>query len=179
MQRTLTAIGIVLVMFTLVLQAQTAKPYPELKKLQPLIGEWTTVGEGKATPLGPAGKTSTKANVHWILNGFFIEWEYSYTTGGGQTVEGREIDCYDPQSKTFPARWFETDGSYTTGTYTPNGNVITFSGTVVSPTRKFQLRQTYTFAPDGMSFTYKGEISLDGKTWIPENEGKGTKVKAK
>jgi hypothetical protein len=179
MKRKLTIIGIGLVMFTLVLEAQTSKPYPELKKLEPFIGEWTSVGEDKATPLGPAGKSSSKASTRWILNGFSIEWEYSYTTGGGQKVEGREIDCYDPQSKTFPARWIETDGSYTTGTYTPKGNVIIFLGTVVTATRKYELRQTYTYTPDLMSYTYKAEISLDGKMWILGNEGKGTKAKAK
>ncbi len=76
MKRTLTAIGIGLAMLTLALQAQTTKPYPELKKLEPLIGEWTSAGEDKATPLGPAGKSSGKSNIRWILNGFFIEWAY-------------------------------------------------------------------------------------------------------
>jgi hypothetical protein len=179
MKRTLIAAGLSIVMFTLVLHAQTTKPYPELKKLEPLIGEWASEGEEKATPLGPAGKSSSRSSVKWTLNGFNIEWQYSYTTGGNQKVEGREIDCYDPITKTYPARWFETDGSYTSGTYSPKGNVIGFQGTVTTPTRKFELRQTYTFAPDSMSYAYKAEISLDGKTWLLLNEGKGTRIKSK
>jgi hypothetical protein len=179
MKRALIGIGISIVMFTLVLRAQTPKPYPELKKLEPLIGEWITEGDDKATPLGPAGKATSKASIKWILNGFHIEWQYSYTTVAGLKGEGREIDCYDPITKTYPGRWFEADGSYTSGTYAPNGNVIIFQGTVTTATRKYELRQTYTFAPDSMSYVYKGEISLDGKTWILANEGKGTKVKTK
>jgi hypothetical protein len=42
---------------------------------------------------------------------------------------------------------------------------------------KHELRQTYNFAADLMSYTFKSEISLDGKTWILETESKGTKVK--
>jgi hypothetical protein len=161
------------------LRAQGAKPYPELKKLEPLIGEWVSEGESKATPLGPAGKTSSRFSIKWILNGFYIEWQYSYTTAQNQKGEGREIDCYDPISKTYPGRWFESDGSYTSGAYSANGNVIGFLGTVTTATRKYELRQIYTFAPDAMSYTYKGEISLDGKTWLLENEGKGIKLKSK
>jgi hypothetical protein len=179
MRRTLIGLSMSMVMFALVARAQAIKPYPELKKLEPLIGEWTAEGEDKATPLGPAGKTSSKFSIKWILNGFYAEWQYSFTTAAGQKGEGREIDCYDPVAKTFPGRWFETDGAYTSGNYTPNGNVIGFLGTVTTATRKYELRQTYTFAPDGMSYTYKGEISLDGKTWLLANEGKGTKAKAK
>ncbi len=179
MKRTLIGTGLSVIVFTLVLRAQTPKPYPELKKLEPLIGEWVSEGEDKATPLGPAGKTSGKASVKWILDGFNMEWQYSYTTGGNQNVAGHETDCYDPLNKTYPGRWFENDGSYTSGAYTPNGNVIMFLGTVITATRKYELRQTYTFAPDSMSYTYKAEISLDGKTWLLGNEGKGTKVKPK
>jgi hypothetical protein len=179
MKHTLIGVGLSVVMFTVVLRAQAIKPYPEMKKFEPLIGEWVSEGEDKATPLGPAGKTSGRSSIQWIFNGFYVEWQYFYIVGGGPKIEGREIDCYDPISKTYPGRWFESDGSYTSGTYSFKGNVISFQGTVTTATRKFELRQTYTFTPDFRGYAYKGEISLDGKTWLVLSEGKGTKIKSK
>jgi hypothetical protein len=160
------------------LRAQTPKPYAELKKLEPFIGDWVAQGESKATPLGPAGKTTSKSNGKWILDGFALQWEYSYTTPDGKAITGREIDCYDPMTKTFQARWFDTGGAYTDGVYIPNGNVIVFQGTTTEATRKYGFKQTYTFTPDLSSYTYKEEISMDGKTWILSNEAKGTRPKA-
>jgi hypothetical protein len=179
MKRALVVVVAMVLAAGTVMRAQASKPYPELKQLEPFIGDWTSTGEDKATPLGPAGKTSGKALGKWILHGFVLEWEYSYTDAAGRKVTGREFDGYDPLAKTFQARWFENDGSYTTGTYTPNGNVIVFLGTSTNATKKWELRQTYTFAPDFKSYTYKAEISMDGgKLWILANEGKGTKAAA-
>jgi hypothetical protein len=178
MKRAVVGVAVLVLVAGVVLRAQAPKPYPELKKLQPFIGEWVSEGEDKATPLGPAGKTTGKATGKWMLNGFHLEWEYAYTNEANQKFSGREIDCYDPISKTFPARWFENDGSYTSGAYIPNGNVIVFQGTTTNATRKYEFRQTYTYAPDFNSYTYKAEISLDGKVWILGNEGKGTRVKS-
>jgi hypothetical protein len=178
MKRALVGVAAVVLVAVVGLRAQTPKPYPELRKLEPFIGDWVNEGEDKATPLGPAGKTSGKANGKWILNGFYLQWEYSYTNVAGQTFTGREIDCYDPVTKTFPARLFDTRGEDTDGVYIPNGNVIVFQGTTTQATRKYGLRQTYTYAPDFNSYTYKAEIAMDGKTWVLANEGKGTRVKA-
>jgi hypothetical protein len=179
MKRTLIGIGLSFVLFTVVLRAQTTKPYPEMKKFEPLIGEWASEGEEKATPLGPAGKNSGRSRIQWMFDGFYVEWQYSYIMGGGQKIEGREIDCYDPISKTYPGRWFESDGSYTSGIYSFKGNVISFQGTVTTATRKYELRQTYTFTSDFKGYALKGEISLDGKTWLVQYEAKGTKIKSK
>ena len=179
MKRTLIGFGLSAILFAYVLRAQTAQPSSELKKLESFCGEWSSEGQDKATPLGPAGKTSSRSSVKWILNGFNLEWQYSYTTGANRKIEGREIDYYDPATKTYQARWFESDGSYTTGTYSPKGNAINFQGTVTTLDRKLELKQTYTFAPDLTSYTYKSEVSLDGKTWLPLGEAKGTKIKSK
>ena len=79
-----------------------------------------------------------------------------------------------PADKVFRAQWWSNDGSITTGTYTPRGNAIEFSGKTVTMDKQYELRQTYTFSADGMSCTYRDEISMDGKTWILANESKAT-----
>lgn len=176
MKRTFVAVGVIVVLFAGILHAQAPKLYPELKKLEPLVGEWIDEGEAKATPLGPAGKFTQRFSNKWIHGGFFLEWHFSSKGPWGEN-EGTEVDGYDPVNKTFPGRWWTTDGNMTSGTYTPNGRVITFLGTVTTAKEKHELRQTYNFAADLMSYTFKSEISLDGKTWILETESKGTKVK--
>jgi hypothetical protein len=178
MKRAALAVVVLALVAGVALRAQAPKPSPELKKLQPFVGDWVGEGEDKATPLGPAGRTTSKASAKWILNDSHLQWEYSYTTAKGQTFVGREIDCYDPISMSFPARWFEEGGAYTDGVYIPSGNVIVFQGTTTEATRKYGIKQTYTYAPDFNSYTYKMEISMDGSTWVLANEGKGTRVKA-
>jgi hypothetical protein len=56
--------------------------------------------------------------------------------------------------------------------------VIEFLGKTVTTDKQYGYRQKYTFSADGMSYTYREEISMDGKTWILSNESKATKIKA-
>jgi hypothetical protein len=176
MKRTLIAVGVMVVLLVGVLHAQAPKPYPELKKLEPFVGQWSSEGESKATPIGKAGKFSSTATINWILGGFFLHWQFSGKTPDGE-FKGIEVDSYDPKNKIFRAQWWNEDGSITTGTYTPRGNVIEFFGKVVTTDKQYDMRQAYTFSADGMSYTYRDEVSMDGKTWILGTEGKGTKVK--
>ena len=176
MKRTAIAVAVIVLLFAVILQAQAPKPYPELKQLEPFAGQWSAEGENKATPIGKAGRFSSTGTTNWILGGFFLHWQGTLKTPEGE-FKGIEIDSYDPKDKVFRAQWWNDDGSITTGIYTPRGNVIEFSGKTVAPDKQYELRQTYTFSTDGMSYTYKDEVSMDGKTWIPWNESKGTKVK--
>ena len=176
MKRIPIAVALVVLLFAVALQAQAPKPYPELKQLEPLVGQWSGEGENKATPIGKAGKWSGTQTASWILGGFFLHWQFAGKGPEGE-IKGIEVDSYDPANKVFRAQWWTSDGSITTGTYTPRGNVIEFSGKAVTPDKHYDYRQTYTFSADGMSYTYKDEISMDGKTWVLANESKATKVK--
>jgi hypothetical protein len=176
MKRIAIAVALVLLLSAVVSQAQAPKPYPELKQLEPFVGEWSLEGESKATPVGKAGKYTGTQTTSWILGGFFLHWQFASKGPEGE-FNGIEVDSYDPKNKVFRAQWWQNDGLITTGTYTPHGKVIGFSGKTVTPDKQYDFRQTYTFSDDGMSYTYRDEISMDGKTWILANESKGRKVK--
>ena len=60
---------------------------------------------------------------------------------------------------------------------TVSGNVWKNSGTLTHSGVKYHVRNVVTMAVDGMSVTWRGEISADGKTWQALNEGKATKIK--
>ena len=55
------------------------------------------------------------------------------------------------------------------------GTVVRANG--IKAAIKFQFRNVATMAVDGMSFTWRAEISPVGKTWQLLSEGKATKIK--
>jgi len=57
-----------------------------------------------------------------------------------------------------------------------NGSVATWEGTSTANGKQYKDRGTDAVAPDGMSITQHGEISADGKTWVPSFILRATKV---
>ena len=58
MKRIVIAVGLMMLLFAVVAQAQTPapKPGPEHKKMEIWVGDWTFEEEDFATPFAPAGK---------------------------------------------------------------------------------------------------------------------------
>jgi hypothetical protein len=157
-------------------QAQMAKPGPELKPLHLIAGHWTYTGDYKPGPLGPGGKVTGEQNNQIILGGFFLQLEF--TEKGPQASQGLEIDGYDPVSKNFTYSGYEGDGSTYSGVETINGNTWTWEGKLRVAGKEFGFKGTNVFAADSMSYVSKGELSADGKTWMPWFEQKYTKEAA-
>jgi len=179
MKRIVIAVGLMMLLFAVVAQAQTPapKPGPEHKKLEIWVGDWTWEELDSATPFGPAGKVGGKVSAQWILGGFFVEFR-AEGKGTAGPIQAIEIDGYDPVTKKFTWNNFASDGSVQTFTYTIEGNTVPYSGTQVTGGKQAKIRGTITFAPDFMSSVEKREMSIDGKAWIPALEVKSTKVKS-
>lgn len=158
-------------------QTPAPKPGPEHKAMQLLAGNWTYEREFQATPLGPATRQSAKCSSREILNGFFIEYQH---TMKGPEGDGRwmEIDGYDPVAKTNVYAWFGDFGGMGRGTFRISGNTSSWEGTGVMAGVQYRDRGTVTLSADGMSYTKKSEITLDGKTWVLWYADKGKRVKA-
>ena len=179
MRRFVVLFLLLMVGFVSVVQAQAPatapKPDPELKKMQPWIGHWTYEQEYKAGPLGPGDKVTGEMKVQMILGGFFQEgW---FTEKGAKGVSHLlEIDGYDTTNKTFTFATFYDNGNAGTGTYRFSGaKEWNFEGKLFAGGKEYPLRGKGEFAPDMKSFTFSGEISTDGKTWVPWWEAKYTK----
>lgn len=170
--------AVVVLLFAVAAWAQTpaAKPGPEHKKLQIWIGDWTCEEEGQATPLGPAYTLTGLASAKPIFGGFFIEWDADIKGNVGNT-KWHEIDGYDSVNKRYFWHWYGNDGSSQTVTYTIEGSKVHYSGTRVLGDMQAKVRGTIVFAPDTTSWTCREEMSVDGKTWMPNFENKFTKVK--
>jgi ketosteroid isomerase-like protein len=155
--------------------SEPAKPGPELQKLQLWVGEWSYEGESQTTLLGPGGKSTGRMTGRSILNGFGLEIVYDEQSPSGET-ETVEVDTYDPMTKTYPFISVSSDGSFSQGSFTVNGSVATYEGSTMMGGKRYKVRGTDAVAPDGMSGTMRGEISEDGKTWVPLYATKSTKV---
>ena len=157
-------------------QAPAPKPDPALKTLSVFLGHWTCEAESKAGPLGPGGKVTSEESIQMILGGFFqqVRGADKGPTGG----QSLEIARYDPVNKNFPFSGYSNDGSTWSGVFSGSGNTLTSTGKGIVGGNQGLFRGTDVFAADLMSRTGKVEISTDdGKTWIPFNESKCTKVK--
>jgi hypothetical protein len=158
-------------------QAPAPKPHPELKKLLPLVGHWTYEGETDPGPRGPGGKFTGEQDVRWILKGFYQETRVREKGPAGE-YQSLEIDGYDPANKTLTFAVYDDQGGVVSGVESfSSGTTQTYSGKSVEGGKQYLIRGTVVFAPDFLSFTWKGESSTDGKAWIPAFEIKATKAK--
>jgi hypothetical protein len=160
-------------------QAPAPKPDPELKKLSGVVGHWTYEGEAKPGPGGSGGKVTGEQDVRWILKGFYQETRQREKGPAGES-QSLEIDGYDPANKTLTFAVYDDQGGVASGVEAfSSGTTQTYSGKwVEGGGKQYLIRGTVVFAPDFLSFTWKGESSTDGKAWIPAFEVKATKAKA-
>ena len=178
MKRIALAAGMVVLVFTVSLWAQTTapKPNPEFKKFDVFLGHWTYEGEYKAGPLGPGSKVTGEETGKRILGGFFIQFQLTEKGAMGET-RGVEIVGYDPANKAFFSNEYYDNGTMASGAYVFIGSTATYSGKFIVGGKPYLIKNTMIFAADSMSFAAKGEISTDGKAWALSFEGQFTKAK--
>lgn len=85
---------------------------PELKLLDPLVGDW----KGTMQAYGPAtGKSSSPltASFHWILRGYHLEG-FLHCTFDKKSYEGRLLWSYDFLAKRYYLYWIDDFSSLST-----------------------------------------------------------------
>ena len=172
------AVALAVFLLAVVAQAQAPKPAPELKVLEPWIGNWTIEAQGKDSPSEPEYKLAWTLQCRWILGGFFLESRHTQKSPRGET-SFLEIYGYDPIKKEYVSRGFASNGSTLTATGTIKDEVTVITALFVSAEGKpsMKVRNTFTFSPNRMSFSLKGEEEKDG-TWWTSSTGKGVKTTA-
>jgi len=183
MKRQITLAGVLVVVGSMLVQAQTAQapqPGPEHKKLGVFLGSWSIDGElkpGNAYGV-PAGKVSEVERFQWLPGEFFLQMHREGTGPAGE-IKHMIIFGYDVVAKHHTAtQYILTGGGAMSATFTNTGNTWLWSGSAHTPDGKaFQERCTITVVPNA-SYTVQCDNSFDGKTWSPSFEAKATRSKS-
>ena len=155
-------------------QTVAPKPDPAFQKLQIFLGHWTYKGEYKPGPLGPGGKVDGEYNYQFVLNGFLVEGHTTEKMAQGVT-HFLEIDSYDPRSKSILMNVYTDDGSRYSGVIATSNDSVTWAGKLQFGDTEYHFRQVFVISKDHLTAQEHGEISADGKTWIPFFEASCTK----
>jgi hypothetical protein len=156
------------------LVAQAPKPAPEFRKFEVWVGTWAYEGDAKATPIGPAARVSGTQTGRFVMGGFGFEWK-GEEKGLFGAVQWSELDAYDAATKSYPYFGVQNDGTVWSGANTIVGNVWKATGTTTAKGVSYKVRADATPSADGKSWTFKQELSSDGKTWMPWTDLRLTK----
>ena len=156
---------------------EAPKPGPEVKKLGYFAGNWTSEGEIKQNPMMPAGKFSSTDNCEWFSGGFHVVCRSTGKTPMG-SMHGLGIMAYNAEEKVYTYTGIDNSGMNTAAKGNVEGNNWTYTSEDKMGGKTYHGRYSMvTAAPD--SYTFKYEMSEDGKNWMTIMEGKTTKAAAK
>jgi hypothetical protein len=151
-------------------------PGPEHKKLGYFVGKWTTEGEIKASPMGPAGKVASTDDCQWFDGGFAVICRSTGKTPAGPS-KSVGIMGYSTEEKVYT--YYGVDNSAMAMTNVPrgtvNGDTWTYTDESLMGGQKVKSRVTIkTLSPTAYTFTMEIQ-GPDGK-WAPMMEAKSTKT---
>jgi hypothetical protein len=152
------------------------KPGAEQKALARFAGTWKMEGTMEKSPMGPAGKFSGTETCRMFEGGWHLTCESSGTGPMGE-MKGQALMSYDRSKKQY--RYFAInnmpDAEMATGTMSATGS--TWTSTMEMDGKTIHSRFLITDMTD-KSYSFKWEMSTDGKSWNTVMQGKSTKVGA-
>jgi hypothetical protein len=132
---------------------KAATPGSNHKLLAGLTGQWTFATRMWMEPAAPP-ETSTGSAVYTsLMDGRFIQGEYTGTFGG-MAFQGLGLTGYDNVARHFTATWADNMGTaimLMTGTYDPASKTFTYKGDMddmMKPGTKVKVRQTVKILSD-------------------------------
>lgn len=174
---TLALLGLFAAASTALAQAPAGppKPGPEHKRLAYFEGKWTTEGQQKENPFGPAGKFSTSDTCKWVLDGFFLKCTSEGKDPVG-SVKGLGLMGYDAENKVYTYYGADSRGMGGPGEGTLKGNVWTFTSSMKVKGKVIHSRYVATEVSPA-EYTFKWEMADDKGAWMTLADGKTTKAK--
>jgi Protein of unknown function (DUF1579) len=110
-------------------------PDPELKRLEPLLGTWTTQNHTQDTVYGPGVPVTSTETFRWLDGGYFLVQEYETTFGEEPTQRGVVYWGYDAEEGRFRLFFFSNNGPFTEEGSRYEGKVADGRLTFVGPAR--------------------------------------------
>lgn len=161
---------------SLAAQAPPAKPGPEHEKLGYFVGKWTSEGELKPSPFGPAGKMTMTDTCSWF-EGKFVVLCHSEGKGPMGQVKGVSIMGYSNEEKVYTYYGADSMGmvASTVPRGTVQGDTWTYTDESMMGGQKVKSRFTMKVqSPTVYTFSWETQ-GPDGK-WVSVMEGKATKA---
>ena len=154
---------------------QPPKPGPEHKRMGYFVGHWTGEADVKASPFGPAGKSTFTEHNEWFPGGFFL---VMHAVEKGPMGEGKGLAVlgYNAEEKVYTHHAFNSMGMAESAKGTVQGDTWTWTSEAKmggKPVKsRFIIKE---LSPT--SYSFKWETSADGRAWSTIMEGKSTKAK--
>ena len=151
-------------------------PGPEVKRLGYFIGTWKEVGTAHMGSMqGPEGKMTTTTKYEWLTGGFFVVGHSDGMTSMGPDHE-MSVMGWDPNKKMYTYHAFDNTGEADTAFGTVSGDTWSWNSDDMGG-MPMKLRVTIKEVSK-TEFTFKMDVSTDGKTWTTAIESTSTKVVA-
>jgi Protein of unknown function (DUF1579) len=107
-------------------------PDPELERLEPLLGTWTSEDHTLDSVYGPGVPVRSTESFRWLDGGYFLVQEYETTFGEEPTQRGVNYWFYDSEAGMFRIIFFSSNGPFSEAGNRYSGRVddgrLTFEG---------------------------------------------------
>ncbi len=169
-----TVVTLTLASSAVLTQTAAPTPGPEQKRMAYFAGQWNFQGETKASPLGPAGKTTSTETCEWFAGGFHLVCR-TKGTGPKGPATGQSVTAYDQVRKTYTFHAISSLGDNIVARGQVAGKIWTWTDELTVDGKPTKIRATVT-EDTPTSYSFKLEVSMDGGPMMVIEEGKSTKV---
>lgn len=144
------------------------------RKLDKLIGNWVGDEKISPSPFDPKGGASIgRVQNRAALDGFAVVQDYEQERDGKISFRGHGVFCFDSRKNLYHMHWFDSMGMG------PNDYRGHFDGDVLTMSYESQIgmghgRAIFDLREPGR-YTFRLDVSPDGKTWHNFMEGKYAK----
>lgn len=174
MRFTSCLVGLCLVAGAALAQQEPPKPGPEVKRLAAFEGKWTGEAEMKPGPLGPGGKMTSTDECTWSEGGWQLVCKGS-SSGAMGSMTGTNVMGWSDEDKAYKFMGYDSMGMMMTAKGTVSGKTWTWTSTEKMKGKTVHSRYVMV-ETSPTSYTWKWEMSEDGKTFNTAAEGKSTKA---
>jgi hypothetical protein len=140
-------------------------PDPELRRLEPLVGNWHAEGVTEASMLGPGVPVTSYESFSWLDGGYFLVSTYETKFGDEPAQKGVNYWGYDADDGRYRIVFFSNNGPFS-----EDGNQ--YLGRVEEEGLVFEgpARFRYELGEDGrIRVNPDGTISVDW--WLRDEDG--------
>lgn len=147
------------------------RPGPAQEKLKTFVGEWR--GKEKMYPtqwMPEGGVRDAKISNRLALDGFAVVQDYVQSDKGKPQFQGHAVIMKHPHGDAYQMYWFD---SFSPSVF--EGPFDGKKGAFISDSPMGKTRATFDFTRANR-YSFKMEMSQDGKSWTPMMDGEYEKV---